>query len=461
MGRVSTAITHEGAVAVRDRADVRRQVKLVVVFALVVVALLYFAQAMNDSTVTVLLGERKTADDPGYDFNGRLTILIGAVFAIAMLALAAVNRFPKRTLGLVLMLLVGVAFFAGFIIWAYADKPGFVIANPLPSTVKLATPLILGALAGCLCERSGVINIAIEGQMLMGAFFAAVFASLAEHIASQNGWDSSGGTSGWSGLFVSIVGLVGGVIAGLLIAAMLAAFAMRYVVDQIVLGVVLIAFATGLTGYLLNAIPDDPGTKQMLNVPPVMAPLPLAGIPGISDLAAQLAKIPVLGPTVFNQTILVYLMYAAVVYVTWLLFKTRWGLRVRSVGEHPMAADTVGIKVNRMRWQAVLLGGVFAGLGGAFFTVGSTGAFDKDASAGNGFIALAAVIMGRWHPVYATCAALFFGFMSTLQIQLGNLGKFPTDLVGVFPYVATIIAVAGFVGRVRAPAADGQVYVKS
>ena len=176
-------------------------------------------------------------------------------------------------------------------------------------------------------------------------------------------------------------------------------------------------------------------------------------VPGLSE-------IPILGGPLFNQTLLVYLMYVSVFVVTFLLFETRWGLRVRSVGEHPKAADTVGIKVNRVRWQAVLFGGVFAGLGGAYFTVGSTGSFDNDASAGNGFIALAAVIMGRWHPIGATFAALFFGFTWTLQAQLQVLDKIPGELLRASPYLATIIAVAGFVGRVRPPAADGVPYVK-
>jgi simple sugar transport system permease protein len=226
---------------------------------------------------------------------------------------------------------------------------------------------------------------------------------------------------------------------------------MRYQVNQVVLGVVLIALSTGLTSFLLSQIPDDPDIKQYLNEPLILAPI---SIPGLAD-------IPVIGPTLFNQTLLVYIMYASVVLVTVLIFQTRWGLRVRSVGEHPKAADTVGIKVNRVRWQAVLLGGVFAGLGGAWFTVGSTGSFDQDASAGNGFIALAAVIMGRWHPVWASLSALFFGFMWTLQSQLAFLGKMPPELLRASPYLATIIAVAGFVGRVRPPAADGEPYTKS
>jgi simple sugar transport system permease protein len=264
----------------------------------------------------------------------------------------------------------------------------------------------------------------------MGAFFASVASSLA---------------------FSAEMGLVGGIAAGVAMAALLGVFALRYQVNQVVLGVVLIALATGLTDFLLSQIPDDPDIKKYLNEPLILEKVPVSG----------LVDIPVIGPALFNQTILVYIMYGSVIFVTLLLFQTTWGLRVRSVGEHPKAADTVGINVNRIRWQAVLLGGVFAGLGGAFFTVGSTGTFDSNASAGNGFIALAAVIMGRWHPVGATLASLLFGFCFTLQAQLAFLDKIPGELLRASPYLVTVIAVAGFVGRVRPPAADGEPYVKS
>jgi ABC-type uncharacterized transport system permease subunit len=227
-------------------------------------------------------------------------------------------------------------------------------------------------------------------------------------------------------------------------------FSIRYLVNQVVLGVVLVVFASGLTAFLLDQIPNDPDVKQYLNDPPKLEDV---AIPVLSDL-------PIVGEAMFNQTILVYLMYASVALVTFTMFETRWGLRVRAVGEHPTAADTVGIQVKRTRWQAVLFAGVFAGLGGAYFTVGSTGSFDKDASSGNGFIALAAVIMGRWHPVYATFAALFFGFMSSLQDQLKLVNKIPGELLTMTPYIATVVAVVGFVGRVRPPAADGEPYVK-
>ena len=439
MGIVTTAELTPGAgqeqdrVDVLDRADVRRQVRLLVVFGLVAALLLVFFLDIDDPTIRYVLGERISRDNPAREME--VTGLLAASLAVAVLAfvLAALNRVPRGAWGMVLYLLVGLAFFAGFIAWNYADQSGAVpsaFINPLPGTIRTATPIILGALAGVLCERAGVINIAIEGQFLMGAFCASVASSLA---------------------YSAEMGLVGGILAGVGMASLLGVFAMRYHVNQVVLGVVLVALATGLTSFLLSQIPDDPEIKKYLNEPLILERI---AIPGLSD-------VPVLGSTFFNQSLLVYLMYASVAFVAFLLFQTRWGLRVRSVGEHPKAADTVGIKVLRTRWQAVLLGGVFAGLGGAFYTVGSTGSFDSGASAGNGFIALAAVIMGRWHPIGATFAALFFGFMLTLQSQLALVDKIPGELLRASPYLATVIAVAGFVGRVRPPAADGEPYVKS
>jgi simple sugar transport system permease protein len=435
MGFVSTATLErdETTPQVRDRADVRRQVKQLVVLGVASLLLLYFALSIDSQTVQYVLGERVTADSPPKTLPIPPVVWTAVVVAVAATALAAVNRIPKGWRGALVYVVVGLAFYAGFIVWAYADQTGGFqssIANPLPGTIRIATPLILGALAGVMSERAGVINIAIEGQFLTGAFFASVAASLA---------------------FSAYMGLVGAIVAGVGISALLAVFALRYLVNQVVLGVVLIALATGLTSFLLSQIPDDPAIKQYFNEPPRLPSLP---IPGLS-------QIPVVGDALFNQTLLVYIMYVSVALVAFVLYQTKWGLRVRSVGEHPKAADTVGIKVNRVRWQAVLFGGVFAGLGGAYYTVGSTGAFDRGVSAGNGFIALAAVIMGRWHPIGATMAALFFGFMWNLQSQLSFVDKIPSQLLGMTPYLATIIAVAGFVGRVRPPAADGEPYVKS
>lgn len=426
---------------VRDRADVRRQIRLLIGLGIVAALALYFALQINDPHVSFLLGERVSKDTQPKEINGTALSWLAVIVPLAAMGLAAVHKLPRGWVGGVILGLVGLFFYLGFLMWAYSDQGGAfqaAIANPIPGTMRIATPLVLGALAGCLCERAGVINIAIEGQFLAGAFTASVFSSFA--YASLP--------------FIPIAlcapfGMVGGALAGVAIAAMLAFFALRYQVNQVVLGVVLVALATGMTGFLLGQIPGD--QKARFNSPQKLEAIE---IPGLS-------KIPVIGEALFNQTILVYVMYAAVALVAFLLFQTKWGLRVRSVGEHPKAADTVGIKVNRVRWQAVLLGGVLAGIGGAYYTIGSTGAFDKDASAGTGFIALAALIMGRWHPIGATLAALFFGFMWNLQNQMSFVDKVPGELLGAAPYLATIIAVAGLVGRVRPPAADGQPYVKS
>jgi ABC-type uncharacterized transport system permease subunit len=350
------------------------------------------------------------------------TLLVAGVAGL----LWAWSGVPRRLL-LGLSVLVGVLLVTAFLCWA-AARQSFPLTNQFQGTLALATPLILGALAGALGERAGVINVAIEGQFLVGAFASAVVATLAGS---------------------ALVGLVAGAVGGVFVALLLAVFAIRYLVDQVVLGVVLDVFALGLTGFLLDSYASADPTAR--NSPPILEPI---AVPGLS-------RIPVLGSVLFNQTLLVYLMYASVALVTWVLFETRWGLRVRSVGEHPLAADTVGIKVNRVRYQAVLVGGIFAGLGGAYYTVGSTGSFDKGLTAGNGFIALAALIMGRWHPIGATIAALFFGFASQLQSQLQILQTpIPSELLLMAPYLATIVAVAGLVGRVRPPAADGQPYVK-
>jgi general nucleoside transport system permease protein len=360
---------------------------------------------------------------------GKGTVLVCALLLIALGAAQIMRRWSGRTLVWV-SVAAGLLFLLAFLCWADAGKAfPFPLEAQFWGTMKFATPLILGALAGVCCERAGVINVAIEGQFLAAAFAAAVIGTI---------FDSA------------IIGIVGGVLAGMLIGWLLAVFSIRYLVNQVVLGVVLVLLATGLTGFLLDQIPS---TKTAdLNAPPVLSPI---AIPGLSD-------IPLIGRALFEQSIIVYIMYVSVFLVAFVLFETRWGLRVRAVGEHPLAADTVGIKVKRTRYQAVLVGAVFAGLGGAYFTVGSTGAFDKEQTAGNGFIALAAVIMGRWHPIGATLGAIFFGFMLQLAQALQILQTpIPSEFLNAVPYAATIVAVAGLVGRVRPPAADGEPYVKS
>lgn len=426
---------------VRDRSDVRRRIKLIIVLGIVLVAEVWLKLEIDDPHVNHLLKGPRTLENQPVEFSGTAVSWTAVAITAIALLLALANRYPRRVGGVVLGVVVGLGFYAAFLMWAYADPSGAfapAITSPIPGTIRIATALVFGALAGVLCERAGVVNIAIEGQFIAGAFFGSVFSSFAVANLAFIPY-----------FWCPVFGLVGGIIAGVGVAALLALFALRYHVDQVVVGVVLVAFGYGITSFLLGQIPHD--QKEKLNNPRLLEAVEIP----------VLHKIPYIGEPLFGQNLLVYVMYLAVPAVWFLLFQTRWGLRVRSVGEHPHAADTVGIDVVRTKWQAVLLGGVFAGLGGASFTL-TTGAFDREMTAGFGFIALAAVIMGRWHPVWAAFAALLFGFLQNLKDQLGILGdKVPGDLLSALPYLATIIAVAGFVGRVRPPAADGQPYIKS
>lgn len=320
-----------------------------------------------------------------------------------------------------------VAFVIAFLVWAVAGKQ-MSFAGALQNTLLAAVPLVLGALAGVIGERSGVVNIAIDGQFLFGAFAAALTASVTGSL--------------WAGL-------AAGAVAGGLIGALLAVFAVRYLVEQVVLGVVINLLVAGITGFLYTQLlQKDP---EGYNNPGVFENI---RIPGLAD-------IPVIGPVLFDVNIIVYLMYALVVIVQLGLFHTRWGLRARAVGEHPTAADTVGIKVNATRYRNVMMAGLIAGIGGAFLTIGTVGTFSKDMTSGAGYIALAAVIFGRWRPLGAVAAALLFGFTSALATSLQPLNtSIPSQFLQMMPYVVTIFAVAGLVGKVRAPAAANKPYTK-
>lgn len=377
-----------------------------------------FTFTLNGAAVSV--PDLSLPPGPVSEGLGALSIVLGLLYAGLKLA-----KLSRRLVATGVML----AFIVSFLCWCDAGRIPLPFVSLMQTTMLASIPLVLGALSGCLCERSGVINIAIEGQLLLGAFAGAVIASAFGSI--------------W-------LGLVTGSLAGGLLGALLAVFAIRYLVDQIILGVVLNVFASGLTGYLYDQalVPYE----NRLNSPPTFNSIK---IPVLGD-------IPIIGPILFDSTIFLYITYAAVALVHIGLFKTRWGLRVRAVGEHPTAADTVGIRVLFTRYRNVILGGLVAGIGGASLTIGSVGSFGKDISSGQGYIALAAMIFGRWTPLGATGAALLFGFSVALANVLGTIGcPIPSDFLLMLPYVATIIAVAGFVGRSQAPKADGQPYVKS
>ncbi|WP_449386490.1 ABC transporter permease [Cellulomonas soli] len=359
----------------------------------------------------------------------KTTAIVLSLVALALAGLSFLAARSRRKVGAWLPAVFGVAVILSFLTWADAGK-----ASPLPLTgllqgsLFLAVPLVFGALAGLLCERSGIVNVAIEGQLLAGAFLAAVVASITHS---------------------AYAGLIAAPIAGALVALLLVLFSIRYVVDQIIVGVVLNVLVVGVTSYLFSTVLKvDAAT---FNSPPK---LPTLSVP-------LLSQIPVIGPVLFRQTALVYIMYVVVIVLQVMVFKSRWGLRLRSVGEHPKAADTVGIKVNLTRMKSTVLGGAVAGLGGAFFTVAAGLAFGKEMTGGKGFIALAAMILGRWNPKGALAAALLFGFSDNLQVVLGIIGTpIPSQIMLMTPYVVTIFAVAGLVGRVRAPAAEGTPYQK-
>jgi general nucleoside transport system permease protein len=309
-----------------------------------------------------------------------------------------------------------------FLCWAAAGK--FIpLTGMLQGTLLLAVPLVFGSMSGLICERSGVINIAIEGQLLAGAFASGVIASLTH----QTSW-----------------GLLVAPFAGALISLLLATFAIKFSVDQVILGFVLNVLVIGLTDFLYKKllIPYQATWNSGPSFSHIEIPV--------------LGKLPIIGPIFFNQTIIVYMMYLIVAVITYSLFKTKWGLRTRAIGEHPTAADSVGIDVNSLRFRNVLIAGLVSGFGGAYFTIGSVGSFSKEMTAGAGFISLAALIFGKWTPMGAVSAALLFGFADNLQGTLSIIGvSIPSEFMLMLPYIATIIAVSGLVGRVRAPKADG------
>lgn len=344
----------------------------------------------------------------------------------ALLTGESVRRYlAKKRTPMWLVSIFAVAWMTGFLVWAAVGET-LPVVGLLAGSLALAVPLVFGALGGVLGERAGVVNIAIDGQLLFGAFAAAV-------VSSMTG-------SPWPGLLAAAV-------AGALVALVLGLFAISYFVDQIIVGVVLNVLVIGITSFMFSQVLAPNAADLNTSARFKVVPIPVLG------------DIPLIGPILFRQTPVVYLLYIAVAVVTFALYRTRWGLRVRAVGEHPMAADTVGIKVNRTRYRTILIAGAVAGLGGAFYTLVSVPQFNREMTGGAGYIALAAVIFGKWDPIRATLAALLFGFASNLQGVLSVIGSnVPSQFMLMLPYVVTIFAVAGLVGRSRPPAADGVPY---
>lgn len=355
-----------------------------------------------------------------------VNILLGGL----MLAIAAVSVYltvrGKRTPSW-LTLIAGLTGATALLGWLAAGNT-VPVSFILGSAIVLAVPIILGGLGGLMSERVGVVNIAIEGQLLTGAFMASVIGTV-----THNLW----------------IGLAAAMIASAILSMALASLAIKYLVDQIIIGVLINVLVIGITNFLYSQWLASAGEE--------------ANFPGTFDIISipYLSGLPIIGPALFEARITVYLTFLLVPLIWFLLFRTKLGLRARAVGEHPTAADTVGINVGRTRFWWVTAGGAIAGLGGAALTIGNVGAFGREMSGGLGFIALAVVILGRWQPFYVSAAALLFGFAIILRVWANGVAPgIPTDFITMVPYLVTLVAVAGFAGKVRAPAASGQPYIK-
>jgi simple sugar transport system permease protein len=407
-------------------ADIGRRQTLIVGWALLVMAMLvagvFGAQSSSVATFRLTF--------PGDAFLVPNLIVPSAPYAFAVAALLAFfgvrqflrggARWSSWILGIGLFLAV-----TAFLVWA-TDGKSFSLTGMLQATVVRAVPIAIGGLVGVLCERVAVINIGIEGMLLSGAFTGAVVGSL----------------------FGGIVGIAAAMVVGGLLGLLLAVLVVTYRMDQIVAGVAINLVALGLTSYVSSQVLTR--YRELNNVRP-FRPI---DIPYLSDL-------PIIGPIFFQHNIFVYGAAILIVISTYYLFYTRTGLRARAVGEHPEAADTLGINVYRMRYINVTVAGMIGGFGGAWFSLGSAGRFDDNMTGGRGFIGLAAMIFGRWHPVGALMAALVFGFADSLQQKLAILQTpIPSEFLAMAPYIATIVLVAGIIGRARPPAADGKPYIR-
>ena len=386
---------------------------------------LIFARQITAAQMTtfVLMPGGSTVQVSDWIFSTSVALNMLAFVCAALGAYQLVRGFGLRT-NMILGLVAGMFIFC-FLAWAAADK-SLNMAGLLRTTLMKAVPLTLGALSGILCERAGVVNIAIEGMMLTGAFVSAFAGSL---------------TNIW-------IGMLAAIFAGGLLGLIHAILSIKYRTNQIISGTVINIFATGITSFLSARFLQK---YQALNDPDIF---PAWEIP-------ILAKIPFLGPILFRHNVYVYAVYFFLIVLTVGLFYTRWGLRMRSVGEHPKAADTLGINVFRTRYMAVILGGMMAGFAGSYFTLGSVGRFDEVMTAGRGFIGLAAMIFGNWNPIGAFGASLLFGFADSLASKLAILGvRIPSEFLLMAPYLVTMVVLAGVVGKGQMPAADGIPYEK-
>lgn len=406
--------------------------RIVGVFGILIAGLLFFlvsskVAATRISTLRFTWPGARPVDPPMFDLPLPTVVTVGVITALLVIgALYMIIRARQRSFVLYMGALIFSVIFI-ILIWAGAGSR-IDMVDMLARMVRLATPIALGALAGILCERSGVINISIEGLMLTGACVGFIAALL-----TGNAW----------------VGLLFAVLAGGVTVMLLAVLAIQFKTDQIIAGTVINILAVGVTGFLRNNVILGMQQRGVTG-----SSLPVIPVPVLSN-------IPIIGPLLFNHQPVAYLMLILVPLMSLLLFRTPWGLRTRAIGEHPRAADTMGINVNRMRYMNVFFSGLMAGLAGAWFSLEATFSFDDLMTNGRGFIALAAMIFGKWTPFGALGGALTFSSADALQIKIQGFNfDLPAQFLQMLPYVITIVVLAGIIGRARPPAAVGKPYEK-
>ena len=399
------------------------------VFLLIEAAAIFLLLIKSQGLIStfVLTSKRAGVDivAPDLVFPTWLAILVsGILIALAGLWQLIIGFGRRANTVLIGMITLGLI---AFLVWAARDK-SFNLTGMLVSSVISATPIALAALSGIYSERSGVVNIGIEGMMLMGSFTAVLFASLTHN---------------------TFVGFLAGILSGVLLAALHGLLSIRYRINQIVSGTGIIILSLGITNFFFRAFLNS---NPSLNSPgPILASLPIP----------LLWRIPFIGPILFNQSPVIYILFLMIIFTHFFFNYTKWGLRIRSVGEHPKAADTLGINVFSLRYISVLVSGAIAGFAGAYMSIGAIGFFNEGMSAGKGFLGLAAMIFGNWNPGGAFLGSIIFGFFDSWQNKLSILQVgIPSEFLQMAPYIATMIVLAGFIGRSRMPAADGTPYKK-
>lgn len=410
-----------------DPVIIRRIIMGVLFLAMAAFIWLVFIRTTSSDILTKFVmtpgGSEATLPDITFNTQNSLKIIawICAFLGVFQLAIG----FGKYTN--VVLTFIGLLLTTSFLAWG-AGGASINVGGMLRIAIMRSVPIVLGAFSGILCERVGVTNIAIEGMMITGALVGSMFGSL-------------------YGLWV---GVIAAIISGALAGSIHAMLSIKYKVDQIISGTIINIFTVGLTSYIVTKILQVP-EWQYLNQSGFF---PSFNLPVLS-------RIPFIGPILFSHNMFVYAMYILVGVLTVALFHTKWGLRLRSVGEHPKAADTLGINVIRTRYFIVILGGMMAGFAGSYFSLGSLGYFEQVMSAGRGFIGLAAMIFGKWTPIGSLGSGLLFGFAESLSTNLSILRfPIPAEILLMVPYILTMVILAGVVGRSQGPAAVGIPYEK-